>query len=320
MTEPRRIRILTRDNGAGLTRDMHVVRDVLREAGHAVECVGFGKEAGINSLRELALRAAAPLRPRVDVQVFLERVYPRLLPLARRNVLIPNPEWFPDAWHALVPRFDAVLCKTHHAVPLFQALGGRAQYVGFTGADRLDASVPRERAFLHVAGRSSAKGTGAVIDAWRRHPEWPRLTIVQSASKASTPVRAPNIDHRIGHIDDTELRRLQNAHLFHLQPSEMEGFGHVLVEAMSTGNVVITTDGAPMNELVTRERGLLVAPARTSAKDLATRFHVDADALEPFVHHAMALNEAALEASGTAARAWYISNDAAFHAALRGAT
>ncbi len=38
----------------------------------------------------------------------------------------------------------------------------------------------------------------------------------------------------------------------------MEGFGHYIVEALSTGAIVVTTDGAPMNELVTPKSGFLV--------------------------------------------------------------
>ena len=52
---------------------------------------------------------------------------------------------------------------------------------------------------------------------------------------------AANIDHRIGYLDEAELKRLQNAHVFHLCPSETEGFGHYLVEAMGIG---AGTDGA----------------------------------------------------------------------------
>jgi hypothetical protein len=41
---------------------------------------------------------------------------------------------------------------------------------------------------------------------------------------------ACNIDYRSDYLDDVELRRLQNESLFHLCPSETEGWGHYLVE------------------------------------------------------------------------------------------
>ena len=39
---------------------------------------------------------------------------------------------------------------------------------------------------------------------------------------------------------DAELREIQNANLFHLCPSETEGFGHYIVEALSVGAIVLT--------------------------------------------------------------------------------
>ncbi|EQD67759.1 glycosyltransferase, partial [mine drainage metagenome] len=66
--------------------------------------------------------------------------------------------------------------------------------------------------------------------------------------KSATSRRvAANIEHRIDYLDDAALQRLQNAHWFHLCPSETEGYGHYLVEAMGIGAVVLTTDAAPMN-------------------------------------------------------------------------
>ena len=72
-----------------------------------------------------------------------------------------------------------------------------------------------------------------------------------------------NINYFAKYVDDDELRLVQNRHGVHLCPSEAEGFGHTLVEAMSCGAVVITTDGPPMNEMVTPDRGALVRYGRT---------------------------------------------------------
>jgi hypothetical protein len=310
------IRVYSRDNAAGLSRDLRLVEQVLAAAGHDVEAIGFGNEKGINALRSAGLRAARLWRGRADAQVFVERVLPDLLPLGRRNLLLPNPEWFPDEWRALLPRFDAVLCKTRHAVGIFAALGCATRHVGFTSEDRMEPGVPRERAFFHLAGRSVAKGTQVLLDAWRRHPEWPRLTVVQSARRVQTPVVAPNIDHRIGHLADAELRSLQNRHAFHACPSEMEGFGHSLMEAMSVAACTIATDGAPMNELVGVDRGWLVAPASTGRCDLSPQFFVDVAGIERAVAGALACDDGELRAKSTAARAHFVQADREFRRAL----
>ena len=310
------IRVFSRDNGSGLARDLQLVEQVLLAAGHDVEAVGFGNEKGINTIRRHGLRVARLWRGRADVQVFVERILPDLLPLGGRNLLLPNPEWFPGPWRALLPRFDAVLCKTRHAVDIFAALGCDARYVGFTSTDQLDAAIPRERAFFHLAGRSDAKGTAVLLDAWRRHPEWPRLTVVQSPRRVEAPVTAPNIDHRVARIDEAGLRALHNRHAFHACPSEMEGFGHSLMEAMSVGAALIATDGAPMNELVTRERGWLVAPVRVARRDLAQRHLVDVAGLEAAVARALACGDAELAAKQQASRAYFVQADADFRRAL----
>ena len=72
-----------------------------------------------------------------------------------------------------------------------------------------------------------------MLAAWRKHPEWPNLVVVQSPRHARPGPPAENIDHRIGYIGDEALRGLQNRCRFHVCPSEVEGFGHYLVEALS---------------------------------------------------------------------------------------
>lgn len=306
------VRIISRDNGVGLSRDLHLVAAVLHEAGSVVETVAYGGSGLGNRIRELELRARSALRGAVPIQVFIERVYPRCLPAGRRNLLIPNPEWFLPEWRQWLPQFERVLCKTRHAVDIFAALGCATRYIGFTSVDRLDTGVPRERAFFHLAGRSQAKGTKVLLDAWRHHPEWPRLTVVQSARTAIAASPAGNIEQLTGRMDDAALQRLQNAHLFHVCASEVEGFGHALMEAMSTGAVVITTDGAPMNELVRPDRGLLVRPARTGTLNLAPRYLVDVAGIEAAVEQALALGGERLSAMSAAARQYFVDADARF--------
>lgn len=308
------VRLITRDNGVGLSRDLQLLSRALD--GIDVEPIAFGTRRPRSPRFEAGLWVRRLWHGPVPLQVSIERIHPRLLPLARRNVLIPNPEWMREDWRPLLPRFDRVWCKTHHAQRLFDAMGCRTRYIGFTSEDRLDSAVPRERAFLHVAGASATKGTQAVLDAWTRHPEWPRLTVVQHPNAGHVRVEAPNVDHRIAYLDDAELLRLQNAHRFHLCPSETEGFGHYLMEAMSVGAVVLATDAEPMNELVTLDRGLLIPAARGEAMGMAHRHRVDVSAIEATVEAALALAQDAQDAIGQAARRFHETHRAAFHARL----
>jgi hypothetical protein len=242
----------------------------------------------------------------------LEEIRSEYLPLARRNVLLPNPEWFRPQDRQALGAIDCVFAKTRHAESIFAALGCAVAFTGFTSEDRHDGSIARERAFFHLAGRSRNKNTEPLLHLWRRHPHWPQLTVVQDPRAAQPAAPAPNIDHRIDHLDDDELRRLQNRHRFHLCPSQTEGFGHYLVEAMSVAAVTLTLDAAPMNELVSAERGVLVPVAHTATQRLATTNYFDDAEMEHAIERIIGLGDAECERLGNAARAWFLGNDRAF--------
>jgi glycosyltransferase involved in cell wall biosynthesis len=318
-----RVNLIARDNGFGLSRNLHLLRDALAAAGFDVTISGIRRGALRKTVHPLRLRGQTLARQlagrgaqRWDVNLMLERVRPEYLATAHRNVLLPHPEWFDERDRRWLPRLDCAFVLTHHAMPIFQSLGLTTEYTGFTSEDRCDPSVPRERAFFHLAGRSANKGTDTLLATWRKHREWPRLTVLQSPRAAREVVQAPNIAHRIDYIPDDELKRIQNAHRFHLCPSETEGFGHYLVEAMSVGAVVLTLDAPPMNEMVTSERGALIVPLRTGTQSLATTYFYEEIALERAVERLLATSDAEVSHMGAAARAWFEDNDRAFRAKI----
>jgi len=315
-----RIHLLARDNGAGLSRDLEILAGVLADAGFdivvsAIGAGGWRRQARwlrvSSSLAWRSLRLGAQ-HARFDVNLMLEQIWPKFLPLARRNALIPNPDWFRPEYEAHLPAIDRVLVKTRHAVPLFEARNCRTEFVGFTSVDRLRADVAREPSFFHLAGRSGNKGTRLLIDLWQRKPHWPTLTIVQREKLKLPPKPIANLAFRTEYLGEEALCELANRHLFHLCPSETEGFGHNLCEGMSTGPVMLTTDAPPMNELVTAERGILIPYASTGTQRLATTYFVSAETLETAVEQALALTQAQRRTFAENARAWYERNDVDF--------
>jgi glycosyltransferase involved in cell wall biosynthesis len=112
---------------------------------------------------------------------------------------------------------------------------------------------------------------------------------------------------------------MQNRHLFHLCPSETEGFGHHLVEGLSCGAITLATDAPPMNEMIAPERGELVPYSRTGTQQLATTYFVEVDALESGVERMLALDEGQRVAKSAAARAWWGDNDRGFRERLAAA-
>ncbi|MEO6967959.1 MAG: glycosyltransferase [Rhodanobacteraceae bacterium] len=313
------VNLIARDNGFGLSRNLRLLHDALTTMGFEVEISAIRRGALRKVLHPLNLHARNAARrlsgqgmQRWDVNLMLERVRPEYLRTAYRNVLMPHPEWFDERDHAWLPRIHRVFALTHHAVPIFRSLGLEVDYTGFTSEDRFDRAVPRERKFFHLAGRSANKGTGALLALWREHPEWPRLTVLQSPRSARIQVIAPNIEQRVDYIPDAELKRIQNTHRFHLCPSETEGFGHYLVEAMSVGAAVVTLDAPPMNEMITPARGVLAPFSRTGSQSLATTYFYDGDALRLAIERLLASDDAELDRMGAAARSWFEDNDRAF--------
>jgi hypothetical protein len=322
-----RVQVIARDNGAGLSRDLVILARALADAGFEVTVSAIG--AGGLRRRATLLKRRAQLAwrswrggtsaGRFDVNLMDERGRPDYLPLARHNVLMPHPEWFDEADRPRLGAFERIYTKTRHAVPIFEALGCRTEFVGFTSFDRRRLDVRREATFFHLGGRSINKGSQALLDLWLRKPGWPALTIVQR-STLQRPARLPdNLRLVDDYLDDAELQQLQNRHLFHLCPSETEGFGHHLVEGMSVGAILLATDAPPMNEMVTPDCGVLAAYSHTGVQRLATTYFVDPRALEAGVERLLALGEGERRARSVAARAWWEANDRAFHERLAAA-
>ena len=248
----------------------------------------------------------------------LERVQPGLLDSARHNVLIPNPEWFHRDWHRWLPRFDRVLVKTHHAREIFNRLGCDTRYVGFCSPDRRLPGVARLPQFLHQPGRSDNKGTQALLRLWQAHPQWPPLTVLWRSRKAELDPVPANVAWRRERVDDDALRQLQNAHAFHLCPSETEGYGHYIGEAMSVGAVVVTVDAPPMNE-IPPGHALFCAATPLGTQSLATLYGFNADAMAGLIERCIAMDAAERDAIGAMARARYEDHQARFPVRLRDA-
>ncbi len=119
-----------------------------------------------------------------------------------------------------------------------------------------------------------------------------------------------------GYLPYEQVTELQNRYGLHLCPSRSEGWGHTLVEAMSSGALVVTTDAPPMNEIVTPATGRLVPYKETAPRQLGTDFIVDLEALEHTVAELVAMPVEAKRKLGEAARDRYFLLDQAFRERL----
>lgn len=294
--------ILGRSNGVGLDRDAALLAEALTACGVAVKCP-----------RLRHWRDAISPAFEADAAFHLERVAPWWWRRkAKTHFLIPNQERFPRRLVGRLGEMDAILCKSQHAREIFSKLHPQVRFIGFTSTDRLDAGVtPDYDRFFHLAGRSTLKNTELLLDLWARHPEWPRLTLIQHPDNAPGSVPA-NVDLISRYVADEELRTLQNQHGIHLCPSLSEGWGHYIVEAMSCRATTVVTDAPPMNELVTSERGITVPFSRSEPRHLGRNFHADPQAMEETITRLIQMPAAAKQALGEAGRAWFDANHRQF--------
>ena len=298
------LNIIARTNGVGLDRDVDLLHETLTSVGYDVttsHCRGISP-----------LRPILPSKPKFDANIFLERVFPRWLGSAHKNLLIPNQERFPRRHLKHLKRIDRILCKSHHAEDIFSGLAYPTQYIGFTSSDLLDETIkPDYQSFFHLAGRSTLKGTETILDLWNKHPEWPLLTIVQY--KENAPLRAPsNVKLITDYIPHEEIKTHLNSHGIHLCTSLSEGWGHYIVEAMSCRAVVVTTDAPPMSELITAARGVPVPYHYSEPRHLGTNFHVHPEKLEKNIQQLLLMPTEKKATLGKHARTWFEENDITF--------
>lgn len=320
--------------GGGLGTDVDILTKSLVRANCVVRFKGRRHRKPRNRAQSLLMTAGAVLnqrwaamtsRPTFDVNFFIESVFPEHLPTGRVNCLFVHPEWFRDENLAHLSRLNFVLCKTPSGVEAFRGLPVTCRDLAFTSPDKRLPGFERRGPLrcLHLAGQSAVKGTEAVVEAWSHHPEWPELTVVRRARRyggeEAPPLPSlPNVRYETDYLSDDELQQLQNACEVHVIPSQAEGYGHVIGEAMSCGVVVVTTDAPPMNELVTPDRGVLIRVARSEPMRRSTKNFVDVGDLESKLTMVFAMSPGRRAELGRNARAWYEAQDRRFDKALRG--
>ncbi len=295
--------IVVKSNQYGLTRDAELLAGAMREAGVPVEIAGISDRGIVDRL--LGRRSARRI-------IHIERVFPQWIGAAEENMLVPNQERFPRRQLGRLRGIDLVLAKTVEACAAFAGHGVPIEHLGFTSEDRFDPAVRKDwNRVLHLAGGSTLKGTEDVLALWERHPEWPELVLVQKRQNAPRKV-ADNVKLITGYVDNSSLRRLQNECGIHLCPSRSEGWGHNLVEGLSCGALVITTDGAPMNEHVRPEFGLLVAPGRSEPRHMGTNHFVGMGALGDAIDAAISMPLSRKAEMGELARKRFLEIDGNF--------
>jgi glycosyltransferase involved in cell wall biosynthesis len=248
---------------------------------------------------------------------------------ARRVIYIPNIEWLNDLDKAVLGTgaIDMVMLKNRFSFDAFfsapvAGMVRRIELTGWTSEDVADAHFCLGEKdygqFLHVRGVSMQKQTEIVMEAWASHPEFPPLTVVLrffGGFELSQPLRyANNVSIHLRNMPELELRRMQNRIGLHLSPSNREGFGHSLNEARACSSVLVTTDGPPMNELVSHgENGLLVSPSKITRVGYSSHFDITSEGLAEQVDALLSMSAHRRRDMGRLSRKKYLIDRDAFH-------
>lgn len=332
-------RIIFTRSGRGLLKDAHLLQTLLHQMGWHVALKPVSSSYVIERFtyywERAKVRLPKPVRRsldhfqlalgkfrlgHVDLQVHLEIPFISYLGACSENWLIPNQEWANMHQLQYLPLLSRILCKSQGAVAAYSPFNANVFYIGFSNT--LAADLPdfrsesdRFRHWLHVAGNNQKKGTSAVIEAWRRNPDWPNLDLVVERPERFSPI--PENVTVLRAISDEQLDALRAGAGLVLAPSEVEGFGHVILEAMAWGAVAVTTDAEPMNELVALDRGKLVAWFGKEPCRLGYRYYVSIDELEAVVNELIQAPLPELIALAKNARAWVQDNHQKFQAAFK---
>jgi len=282
-----RINIFTALNGVGLQRDAYILEQALQ--GHDITIVDLNK---------------TPRPKRADLNIFCELLKPNFLKIAPRNVLIPNPEWFMMGWQPYLKRME-IWNKTRLSQ---RAFGG--EYIGFTSLDFYNEN--KVNRWAHFSGKSSYKGTEYLIDAWK--PNYPELVIKRDRNQIK--VEKKNISYQFARLAEQQFQKYFSETLVHFCPSIAEGWGHYIWEAMGAGSVVVTTDGAPMNEYINDHR-LLVKTKGFTVLNKGVKHTIDTLDMQRVVEGLMAMTENELKEIGQLNRQTYLDNDKGFKERIR---
>jgi cap2 methyltransferase len=257
-------RILVKNKLSGLRIDYMVVQEVLPEVGQ------------------------------FHLEHFIEDGYDPEVP----NYLFVNQEFLFD-WDiaALTSNKATALCKTHYAEQVLSSIGITGIYTGFTTPDIFDATIVRDpKLVVHLAGLSWLKGTMEILRGWFEHggidldatlfitrqytthgapaddlAYWDALKPEKATFNGIKVERKNNVYLTKNRLTDSEFRMMANMGQIHLCPSITEGWGHIINTGRSVGAIVITTDAAPMNELIDESSGILVP----TSKDVKTIYDLN---------------------------------------------
>lgn len=207
------------------------------------------------------------------IHIYISNVDKKWLKHAETKMLMINHELFFQSEKDIekYKELDYVLCRTQIGydwalkIKLEQKFKYKIILTRFTSIFPQLSIQKNENLILHSAGEHHWKQTDAIIKAWQKYPDLPLLilTCTDQCFRNIEPIvkkngYPKNIYFHKKLLEYDKFVNLKNNAGIHLCPSIVEGYGHYINESRKVKSLVITTNFAPMNELIDDTCGILI--------------------------------------------------------------
>jgi hypothetical protein len=287
----------------GLRVDSAVVASGLAAAAAntGIEIAVFEVIINIKSLNKSDNSLVLELPTKPNVIINLEQIYKLSDPRVDKalHILIPNPEWLSPITGERVSKMAFIWHKTRYSHLVIKSVypDKKHKYIGFTSLDP-GCNVIKNKEFAHFKGKSVTRNSEKILSIWYRREDLPVLKLHFFTNSLEADffifpewLRWRNINVRMGKIPkENYFNEISKAGI-HLCTSEVEGFGHYINESRAMGALIITTDGAPMNEMVDSNSGILIPTIANTQMSLGKRYLISEDGIEQAINQALSMKD-----------------------------
>jgi hypothetical protein len=210
-------------------------------------------------------------KPNDDIHLYISNTKKEVLRYCKKKILMINHELFNQNEEELevLREIDIIISRTEIGYNFAEEIKKKnnlkyeIRLIKFTSDFPVIKIEKDYTRILHSAGEHHWKQTDSIIKCWKKYNDFPEIIITCTDQCYRNIMKLlkdiPNnvkIYNKL--IPYNEYIELKNKIGYHLCPSIVEGYGHYLNEARKVKSLVITSNMAPMNELINKQSGILL--------------------------------------------------------------